>query len=120
MSAARAKLPTIPIRPKRNLPPPPAHLRAETRDWWTRIVDEYDLPPHSLRILETACDAFDRMVQARETLAKEGPTFTNRFGEPRTHPSVAIERDSRVAFIRAIRELCLDVADDAPRAPGLK
>jgi P27 family predicted phage terminase small subunit len=117
---AKQKLPTIPIRPKRELPPAPAHLRTETQAWWTKIVDEYDLPPHALRILETACDAFDRMLQAREALAKDGPVFTNRFGEPRTHPSVAIERDSRLAFIRATRELNLDLADDAPRAPGLK
>lgn len=119
MSAAKQKIPTIPIRPKRDLPPPPKHLRAETRAWWTRIVDEYDLPEHALRILEAASDAWDRMQGARETLAAEGTTFTNRFGEPRVHPCVAIERDARLAFIRATRELCLDVADDGPRPPHL-
>ena len=80
---AKQKLPAIPLRPKRVLPPAPSHLRAETQAWWIKIVDEYDLPAHALRILETACDAWDRMQQARETIAKDGPTFINRFGEPR-------------------------------------
>jgi hypothetical protein len=59
---------------------------------------------------------------AREVLDKDGLTYTDRFGAPRARPEVAIERDSRIAFARLVRELALDV--EAPpepsRPPALK
>jgi hypothetical protein len=35
------------------------------------VLADYDLDPHHLHLLEAACDAWDRMVQARETLREE-------------------------------------------------
>lgn len=58
------------------------------------------------------------MEQAREIIAKEGPVTRDRFGAPKVHPAIPIERDSRLAFIRALRELDLEgEALPDPRPP---
>jgi P27 family predicted phage terminase small subunit len=98
---------------------PPTHLRAATSRWFTEIVGEYDLESHHIRLLIKACEANDRCEQAREGLLRHGLTFDDRFGSPHARPEIAIERDSRIAFARLIRELGLDVAppnDSRPNA----
>jgi phage terminase small subunit len=64
--------------------------------------------PEDLKILTLALEAWDRCVQARESLAEHGTTFVDRFGQPRARPEVAIERDSRLAFLRLMRALDFD------------
>ena len=62
------------------------------------------------------------MESARERIAAEGMTFETRYQELRPHPCVAIERDARVAYLRAVRELALaDVSEpDEARPPRLQ
>jgi hypothetical protein len=60
---------------------------------------------------------FDRCVAAREILDREGLTYTDRFGQPKARPEVAIERDGRIAFARLLRELGLDVEPPAETRP---
>ena len=86
----------------------PEHLREATREWFVAVLRDYDLEPHHVRLLTLAAEAWDRAQEARETLAAEGSYFVDRFGAPRAHPAVAVERDSRVAFARLLRELDLD------------
>ena len=91
----------------------PSHLREATAEWWARVLRDYDLEEHYVRLLTLAGEAWDRAQEARETLAEEGSYFTDRFGAPKAHPAVAVERDSRIAFARLLRELDLD-AEPAP------
>ncbi len=96
----------------------PAHLSADTRRWIRGILEDYDLDPHHFRILIQTAQAWDRAEEAREKLADEGLTVVDRYGTPKAHPCVGIERDSRTAFFRGLRELALDVpGPEAPRAP---
>jgi phage terminase small subunit len=103
-------------------PRAPAHLRADTRKWFEGVLDDYRLEPHHVRLLTLAGEAWDRAREAREALAENGLTFADRFGAPHPRPEVAIERDSRTAFARLIRELDLDVDGPAEpaRAPALR
>jgi|SRR5262249_5611179 len=94
------------------LPAPPDHLSPQMKRWWTEVMEGYALESHHLRQLECACDAFDRMTAARELLLKEGLTVRTAHGS-KAHPAAAIERDSRAAFMVALRELDLD----CPQAP---
>lgn len=96
----------------------PAHLRAETRKWVREIVSDFDLESHHFRVLVKTAEAWDRSEQAREQLVA-GLTVVDRYGTPKAHPCVAIERDSRTAFFRGLRELALDGVDspEAPRSP---
>jgi phage terminase small subunit len=95
--------PLLPIE----LPAPPAHLSPETAAWWRQTVAAYELEPHHLKILEAACDAWDRLVTARAEVLRDGSTIEGARGK-KQHPAVAVERDARTAFARLVRELDLD------------
>ena len=94
----------------------PAHLRNDTAAWWASVAGGYALEAHHLRILTLAAEAWDRGVEAREAITKHGTVYVDRFDQPRARPEVAIERDSRIAFARLVRELTLDI--DPPDEPG--
>src|SRR5437899_3333246 len=99
----------------------PGHLAPTTAKWCRAVLAEFDLEDHHLRLLMLAAQSWDRAEQARVTLAERGLTFDDRFGQPHARPEVAIERDSRVAFARLLRELALDVsAPDASRPPAIR
>ena len=87
----------------------PGHLKPTTRRWWASVVAEYELEPHHIRLLTLAAESWDRCEQAREAIAEHGLTFIDAHGSPKARPEVSIERDSRIAFARLLRELGLDV-----------
>ncbi len=91
----------------------PTHLRPETAKWWAQIVEEYQLESHHLRLLQSCCEAWDRMAEARERIAADGAYTEDRFKQLKTHPAVAVERDSRISFSRCLRELGLDIETSA-------
>ncbi|MBM3131735.1 MAG: hypothetical protein FJZ95_01715 [Chloroflexi bacterium] len=99
-----------------NQPKPPKHLKAATRRWFGQVLEEYNLEPHHVRLLTLAGESYDRAQQAREIIAQQGLTVTDRFGQVRAHPLLAVERDCRIAFARLLRELSLDIED--PGEPG--
>ena len=86
----------------------PSYLRSATRKWWREVVLEWELEAHHRRLLTLACEAWDRGQEARGVLKRKGAYFVDRFGQPKEHPGVGIERDSRIAFARLLRELDLD------------
>lgn len=100
----------------------PEHLSVEAFFWWQEVCQNYDLETHHMRLLTLACEAWDRGQQARILLASEGLVYYDRFNAPKARPEVAIERDSRIAFARLLRELDLDLdaPTEAPRTPALK
>jgi len=59
--------------------------------------------------LQSACEAWDLYQHARAELATNGLTFTDAKGMIRARPEAAIARDARTSFLRALRELKLDV-----------
>ncbi|MGX7952431.1 P27 family phage terminase small subunit [Tsuneonella sp. HG249] len=104
---------------------PPAHLSTSAAAWWCEVLRDYSLEPHHIRLLQSACEAWDRKAQAQAELAAHGAlTFTDARGTIRAHPAVAMERDARTAFARLVRELDLDTgapgaASATPRPPAL-
>jgi hypothetical protein len=52
------------------------------------------------------------LQEARALIDRDGICVLCREGGLRPHPAIQIERDSRIAFARLIRELDLDI--DAP------
>jgi len=98
-------------------PEPPIYLSDAMQSWWTVVLENYELDRHHLHLLEAACTAWDRMVQARSALAANGLTFTDDRAAPKARPEVAIERDARIAFARLVRELDLDDVPPAERRP---
>lgn len=105
------------MKPKRTPEPAPEHLAKSTRAWWESVVENWHLEDHHKRLLTLAGEAWDRAEQAREAIAEHGMTFVDRFDQPRARPEIAIERDSRLAFARLLRELCLDENEPEPPRP---
>jgi phage terminase small subunit len=95
----------------------PAHLKKPTAEWFERVIADYELEAHHIRLLTLAAEAWDRCVEARLAIAQHGMTYQDRFGTPRVRPEVAIERDSRIAFARLLRELALDVDEPGTNPP---
>ena len=110
---------TTAAKPKAN--GPPSHLSKEAAAWWRTVTRDYDLEPHHLHLLQAACEAWDRMQQAREAVGKEGIVFRAGNGDLKTNPAVTIEKDARIAFARLVRELDLDAEGPADaRPPALR
>jgi P27 family predicted phage terminase small subunit len=99
----------------------PEHLSSAMKGFYRKVRRAYALNDHHVRLLVCACEAHDRMTAARDLLASAGLTVVDRHGQLRPHPAVGIERDSRTAFARMLRELGLsDEVNDSrpPRISG--
>jgi phage terminase small subunit len=103
-------------KPAPDLSPPPAHLQPSTQAWWLDIVASYEFQQHDLRTLQAAAEAWDRCQQARLALVEHGLTYEDPKGMVRARPEIAIERDSRTSYLRALRELKLE-PPQPPRPP---
>lgn len=73
-------------------------------------ISSYGFSPRPVR-RGTAKKAHAKVIE------KEGLTYLDRFGQPATRPEVAVERDSRLAFFRCMRQLALseEPPDDRPK-----
>jgi hypothetical protein len=86
---------------------PPRHLSARAAELWQQTIQSYALEPTELALLRLALEALDRAEQARLILADEGIVSTGRYGQKLAHPAVSIERDSRLAAARLLKQLAL-------------
>ena len=99
----------------------PKHLKLATRLWFDEICRSFELESQHLKILQLAAEAWDCYELARDDISTNGATFKNKFGDVKPHPSVALMQNSRLAFLRALRELNLDVQPpESPRPNPLK
>ncbi len=94
----------------------PRHLSEEARGIWRSVLADYQLEKRHEAVLVTALEAFDRMREAQEAVKRDGAYTEGRFGL-KAHPALAVERDSRTAFLRAQRELGLDLEAPATSRP---
>lgn len=95
---------------------PPQHLSKPSQTLYSRIATDYGLwgDDAAEAILRLCCESMDRCENARQQVEREGATVTDRFGQVRVHPAVQIERDSRLAAVRCLRELGLSPDPAAP------
>lgn len=86
----------------------PKHLSLPARRLFDAVLEIYELAEHDRAVLVKSLEAWDRAEQARELIASDGLLVTSRLGELRAHPAIAIERDSRHAFLAGMKQLGLD------------
>jgi P27 family predicted phage terminase small subunit len=87
----------------------PSHLSAESKRLWRKLQSDYAIDDSAGHLLLRHClEAHDRVIQAREILEREGLVAPDRFGQPKTHPCVAVERDARQQVIASLRALKLE------------
>ena len=99
----------------------PRHLSPAAKRFFRAVSEVFELENHHFLLLTLAAEAWDRCNGARRVLDAQGTTYIDRHGQPRPRPEVAIERDSRIAVARLLRELDLDIAPpaDPKRPPSL-
>ncbi len=100
----------------------PIDLKLKTRRWVNYCLKCWQLDEHHQKLLILAGQAWDRCQQARDAIENDGLMIDDRYKMKKLHPAVAVERDSRLAFARLLRELNLsgDTGPDSPRPPELK
>jgi P27 family predicted phage terminase small subunit len=96
---------------------PPSHLSKESAAWFKHTVALYDMDEHHIKLLTLACESWDRGTQARKGLEQHGLTFVDRHGSRKPAPEISIEKDSRTAFARLVREIGLDLASEPKSSP---
>lgn len=75
------------------------------------------LEQHHLALITQACQALDRAEQCRARVEKEGMVFRDRWGQPKAHPLLTVERDARGQFVSILLQLGLD-EDAVQRGAG--
>ena len=103
------------------IPNPPKGVSSEAKRWWRALMTENDISDAAGRLLlQTALEAFDRMREAQVQIEGDGSVVLDRFGQAKSHPSVAVERDARAQVMAALRQLNLDLEPlrDGPGRPG--
>jgi P27 family predicted phage terminase small subunit len=101
---------------------PPAHLSKTAKAWFSAVAASYDLDETHIQILTMAAELRDRAENARQLVQEDGAILADRFGQQREHPAAKLERDSKIAFARMMRELGLahdDSDDSRPPRPGV-
>ena len=96
----------------------PKGLSTAAKDWWKRLVSQYELDDDAGRLLlETAMQAFDRMRECQAIIERDGPMVLDRFSQRKAHPLLPAERDARAQMLAALKALNLDT--EPPHAqPG--
>jgi phage terminase small subunit len=85
---------------------PPEHLSEAAKARWRELVgDGRDWDFDELVVLTAGLEAFDRLAQARALIDSEGLVIEDPSGRRRVHPAAQIEKESRLAVLRAFRQL---------------
>ena len=101
---------------KKRKPTAPKHLKADGRTVWRKIVAAWDLDDCTLIILKIACEAYDRLQNARRTVDKEGLTvITGDNNFIREHPALKVEKEAGSRFLQAWRMLDIETAEELGR-----
>ena len=109
------------MRHKNGRPAPPKSLSPEARRVWRELTTEFVISDSAgYQILKAGLESYDRAIAAKSLLDAEGTVVKDRWGQSKIHPGASIERDSRAAFLSALKQLNLDClpARPGPGRPG--
>lgn len=76
----------------------PSGLKVAGRKLWDDVTEAYDLLPHELRVLASACRTLDELGRLERALAKAKPTVRGSKGQTRPHPLFAEVRAHRTTL----------------------
>ena len=101
-------------------PKAPESLKEAGKSFWEKVHADFVLEQsHDLSRLEQACACLDLIADAEARVKAEGLFSKDRYGQTKPHCALAIIRDNRTLFLRALRELGLDLIEPPDsRLPG--
>lgn len=92
-----------------DIPAAPPDLSADSKRLWRQILDDWNIVDNAhLQVLRVGLLALDRAEKCRKRIDHDGMVAKDRFGKPKAHCLLSIERDARAAFLAALRQLGLD------------
>ena len=92
-------------------------LSAGTRAWKSEMLKAWEFESHELRLLQLACECWDRANDAQNAIDREGLTYVDRFGSPHPRPEVKILENAVSQFASIVKQLNL-VVEGERRPPG--
>ncbi len=97
------------------LPPAPAHLSPEMREFWTSRVRAAEFDPEHVLILTAACEQHDLAANCRKQIAKDGLMLgTAKKGGRRTrHPLLSVASKATETFARLLDKIIPSEDSDA-------
>ncbi|MCK4537384.1 MAG: P27 family phage terminase small subunit [Candidatus Krumholzibacteria bacterium] len=94
----------------------PTGLSAGSKGIWKALVKEWVLDRSNLVLLQTALEAYDRMIQAKRQVDKDGITVKSPSGLVRPHPALKIEKEAGSRFLQAFKMIGFNL--EPPRTQG--
>jgi len=96
----------------------PDDLGKEGRDFWEKVMAENEMSEnHDLARLVMASKCLDDLSIAEARVKLDGMFIKNRYGNITEHSAVKTIRDTRLLFVKIIRELGLDLVDPGDSRP---
>ena len=96
----------------------PQDLGPEGRKFWKKTLSEYEISAaHDFSKLADAARCRDTIERCVKILEKDGPIFTDKNGLPRRHPAQKVLLECQAMFLRACREIGLDLISDENQRP---
>ena len=97
---------------------PPKELQAAGRAFWRKVLGEFSLTDsHDLERLGMAAKCLDDLAEAEQRVRLDGMFAVNRYGNTIEHPGLKVIRDTRLLFVKIIRELGLDIVNPQETRP---
>jgi P27 family predicted phage terminase small subunit len=100
-----------------DIPQTPPNLSPDAQELWRQVTREWELETSSLAVLRVACESMTEMQECQKVIKKEGRVTKDRWGQLKPNPCVAQLRDARTSFLRAVKQLGLDLEPLNPH-PG--
>jgi P27 family predicted phage terminase small subunit len=89
---------------------PPTHFGQEEVAIWKRVFSDYDIHTETAAdVLAVTLEAHMRCREARQRIEQDGMVVNGRDGQPKPHPLLAVERDSRAQFLAGLKALGLQL-----------
>ncbi len=89
---------------------PPAFLKERGKKFFSKVTSEFVFEnQHEIELLGSAGGELDSQVESQKAIDADGYYIQNRYGKLIEHPAVKSLRDSRVLFMRLVREMGLDL-----------
>ena len=83
----------------------PSHLKAAGRRFWDEVLDDFEVGPDELRLLEAACRTIDELGRL-EVALRDAPTLTSgSMGQTVVHPLFGEVRAHRTTLVRLVKAL---------------
>ena len=76
-------------------PKVPSGISPRSSRLWRAVVAEYELSDAELEVLRSACEQLDRADEAAAILKRHPLVVVDRYGNPRAHPAIEVERKAR-------------------------